>query len=386
MYKIDKRGNTYSFRYRDLDGIEKRHTCPDNILTRTEAKAEQIKFHAELRQKKEIEKTGKINPETLLWKVFCDKFMTYSKSKKQAPEADQRVINAINKYCNLEYFKEFKREKIREYLALRKKDGFEDNTINRDLHTIKSMWSYATDPEELNLACRNEAKGISEISVELSKRDKYYTFEQIKIIEEKIETPRIKILCWLMLHLALRLKEAVNVRWQDIDYINKSAKIYPFKTKNKNPDPVSVPMDDDLIKFLKTLEHTSEFVCGGDYRDKKSRGSISKIIKERFAELGVGGTAHTCRHTFISHAIMKGLRDNIIMRWARLKKVEMLLVYGHLSPDFKTTNINKIYAQEDNPTITLEEIDRQIKILIELKKQILRQAPTNGDQITTYNI
>lgn len=373
MYKIDKRGNTYSFRYRDTDGVEKRHTCSYDVLTRTEAKSEQIKFHSELSQKKQIIKTGKINPETLLWKVFCDKFMDYSKSKKQAPEADQRVINAINKYFNLEYFKEFNREKIREYLDLRKKNGYEDNTINRDLHTIKSMWSYATDPEELNLACRNEAKGISEIPVELAKRSKYFTFEQMQIIEEKIETPRIKILCWLMLHLALRLKEAVNVRWQDIDYVNKLAKIYPFKTKHKNPNPVSVPMDDDLINFLKTLEPTSEFVCGGDYRDKKSRGSLSKIIKERFDELGVGGTAHTCRHTFISHAIMKGLRDNIIMRWARLKKVEMLLVYGHLSPDFKTTTINKIYAKENNQTITPEEIDLQIKSLLALKKQISEQ-------------
>lgn len=381
MYKINKRGDTFSFKYRDENQIERRHTCKKSVKTFQEAEKEQISFLAEQQQITEIAKTNKIDINTLLWTVFCKKFMEFSKSRKSAPEADQRVINLINKYYpDMKYFKELTRERIREFLALRKKENKEDNTINRDLHSIKSMWTFAVDPQELNLNHRNEAKGIEEFAVEPVRKDKYFTQEQITIIETKIESSRITILCWLMIHLALRLKEAVNVKWVHIDLNNKVAKIYPFKTKRKNPRPVQVPLDDELTNFLANLKHTSEYVCGGDYTDKKARGSLSKIIKERFAELGVGGTAHTCRHTYISHAIMNGVKDNLIMRWARLKKIEMLQVYGHLSPDFETATANQIY--NNTAAFKLEAIEKQIRLLL-VKRRELRQKTPKSAQIAT---
>lgn len=371
MYKINKRGDTFSFRYRDENAIEKRYTCKKSVKTFQDAEKEQISFLAEQQQITEIVKTGKSDAKTLLWSVFCKKFMDFSKSRKSAPEADQRVINLINKYYpDMKYFKELTRERIREFLSFRKKENKEDNTINRDLHSIKSMWTFAVDPQELNLEHRNEAKGIEEIAVELVKKSQYYTLEQKFIIENNISTLRIKIICWLMLHLALRLKEAVNVKWIHIDFSKRVALIYPFKTKRKNPHPVQVPMDDELINFLSSLEHTSEFVCGGDYTSKKARASLSAIISEVFKNLGIGGTAHTCRHTYISHAIMNGVKDNLIMRWARLKKIEMLQVYGHLSPDFETATANQIY--NNTAVFKLEAIEKQIRYLF-AKRRELRQ-------------
>ena len=39
--------------------------------------------------------SGKYDIETFLWTDFCDKFISYSKFNKSAPEADIRVINAM---------------------------------------------------------------------------------------------------------------------------------------------------------------------------------------------------------------------------------------------------------------------------------------------------
>lgn len=371
MPKLEKQGKYYTFRYYHP---ETKQRLRENTIEedRQKAKVYMEDFLYKLRHSQKKTAEGIYNIETLLWKDFCSLFMKWSEHEKSAPEADRRVINIINKYYpDMIYFKDFNRDKIREYLDRRKEEKCEDNTVNRDLHSIKSMWSFAVNPQELNLNCRNEAKGISEIPVELVKKSKYFTLTQKRIIETKIESSRIQILCWLMLHLGLRLKEAVNVRWNDIDFIIKVAKIYPFKTKKKSPSPVQVPMDDELINFLSNLKHTSDFVCGGDYRDKKARGSLSRVIKKRFEELGIGGTAHTCRHTFISHAIMNGVKDNLIMRWARLKKVEMLQVYGHLSPDFENETINKVYEDNKNLNkITIEDVNNKINELMKIKNEM----------------
>ncbi|MBQ2219298.1 MAG: hypothetical protein II417_00725, partial [Elusimicrobia bacterium] len=100
--------------------------------------------------------SGKYDIETFLWTDFCEKFISYSKFNKSAPEADIRVINAINNNLNIKYFKELNADKIRKYISIRKEiDKLKDNSLNRDLHSIKSMWKFATT--ELFTDLKNEA-------------------------------------------------------------------------------------------------------------------------------------------------------------------------------------------------------------------------------------
>ena len=46
----------------------------------------------------------KTNFNTFLWKDFCKKFMNYSRFSKAAPEADERVIKALNRILKPKFF------------------------------------------------------------------------------------------------------------------------------------------------------------------------------------------------------------------------------------------------------------------------------------------
>ena len=96
-----------------------------------------------------------------------------------------------------------------------------------------------------------------------------------------------------------------------------------------------------MIKnFLKSLSNTNKYVIGADYNERQALVSFSKVLSEYFKRLGIEGTAHTCRHTFISHLIMKGIDGSIVQRWARITKPEILQVYLHLSPKYSNEAIN----------------------------------------------
>lgn len=112
------------------------------------------------------------------------------------------------------------------------------------------------------------------------------------------------------------------------------------KTKRTNPNPAIVPMNKKLKNYLKSLTNKHKYVVGADYNNKKALCSLSKIIIDYFKRIGIEGTAHTCRHTFISHLIMQGVDGSIVMRWARISKPETLQIYLHLSPNFTKTTIN----------------------------------------------
>lgn len=282
---------------------------------------------------------GKYNFDTMLWTDFCDKFIAYSKYNKSAPEADIRVIKAINNNLDLKYFKELNADKIRKYISIRKEiDKLKDNSLNRDLHSIKSMWKFATT--ELFEGIRNEASLVKEIPTEKMTKVKYFTEEEIGKILTNCESERITIACYLMLYLGLRLKEACLLEWKDIIFDKNLIKVYPHKTKHKNPNPTVVPMNNNLKTYLQSLSNTHKYIVGEDYNGRKERSSFGATINKYIRRLGIEGTCHTCRHTFISHLIMKGVDGSVVMRWARIKKPETLQVYLHLSPKYNNDTIN----------------------------------------------
>lgn len=286
-----------------------------------------------------IKTSGKYNFENMLWPDFCDKFIAYSKFNKSAPEADIRVIRAINNNLDIKYFKELNADKIRKYISIRKEiDKLKDNSLNRDLHSIKSMWKFATT--ELFENVKNEASFVKEIPTEKMTKTKYFTEEEIGKILTNCESERITTACYLMLYLGLRLKEACLLEWKDVLFNQNIVKIYPHKTKRANPNPASVPLNRNLKLYLKTLSNINRYVIGDDYNNRKALVSFSATISKYFKRLGIEGTAHTCRHTFISHLIMKGVDGSIVQRWARISKPEILQVYLHLSPKYSNEAIN----------------------------------------------
>lgn len=333
--KIEKRGKYYSFRYRDG---KKQYRVSTKFTEYMKCKifAEDFIAKKRLSNNKIV---GKYNIDTLLWSDFCAKFMEYSKFNKSAPESDERVIRAINNTLNITYFKELNADNIRKYISYRKEfNKLKDNSLNRDLHTIKSMWKFATT--ELFDGVRNEASLVKEIPTEKMTKTKYFIEEEIRKILSQCESERITIVCYLMLYLGLRLKEACLLEWKDVLFDKDSVRIYPHKTKRTNPNPAIVPMNKHLKDFLKGLEHTSKYVVGADFNNKQALVSFSATISKYFKRIGVEGTAHTCRHTFISHLIMKGVDGSVVQRWSRISKSEVLQIYLHLSPKYNNEAIN----------------------------------------------
>lgn len=335
MPTLEKRGKYYSFRY-CIDGKQKRVSTKETEYLKAKLFAEDFVYNKRHSLKKVA---GRYDYDTMLWTDFCDKFMEWSKFNKSAPEADIRVINAINNTIQIKYFKDLNADKIRKYLVCRKEfDKLKDNSLNRDLHSIKSMWKFAVT--ELFEGLRNEASLVKEIPTEKMTKTKYFTEEEIGKILTNCESERITIVCYLMLYLGLRLKEACLLEWKDVLFGSDSVRIYPHKTKRNNPNPAIVPMHRNLKNFLKSLSNNYKYVVGADYNNKKALQSFSETISKYFKRLGIEGTAHTCRHTFISHLIMKGVDGSVVQRWARITKPEILQVYLHLSPKYNNEAIN----------------------------------------------
>lgn len=333
--KLEKRGKYYSFRV-CVNGTQKRISTKITEYMKAKVFAEEYIYK---KRNSQTQIDNKYNIDTFLWQDFCTKFIEYSKYNKSAPEADIRVIKAINKVLGITYFKELNSVNIRKYINYRKQyHNLKDNSLNRDLHSIKSMWKYATT--ELFYAIPNEASLVKEIPTEKITKTKYFTEQEIAKILTQSKNKQIIIACYLMLYLGLRLKEACLLEWKNILLDKNIVMIYPHKTKHTNPNPQAVPLNNKLKTFLETLPHQTNYVIGTQINTRKMLCTFSATISNYFKNLNIQGTAHTCRHTFISHLIMKGIDGSVVQRWARITKPEILQVYLHLSPKYSNQAIN----------------------------------------------
>lgn len=335
--KLTKRGTYYYFRHY-ING--KQRWCNTHETDYSAAKVFMDDFVSA--KNKSLAKTpsGRFNIETLRWSDFCDKFMTFSRFNKAAPESDERVIRAIDSVLKPQLFKDLSADNIRKYINYRKKiDGLKDNSVNRDLHSIKSMWRFAVT-ELFDSSVRNEASLVREIPTEKQTKTKYFTEEEIERILSGSKDKKITILCYLMLYLGLRLKEACLLEWKDVLFEKDSVRVFPQKTKHTNPNPSFVPLNHKLKAFLQGLPRKDKYIVGSNYSSRRELNSLSSLIGVYFKSLGIEGSAHTCRHTFISHLIMKGVDGSVVQRWARIKKPEILQVYLHLSPKYNNEAIN----------------------------------------------
>jgi integrase len=367
MPTLEKRGKYYSFRY-CYGGRQFRQNTGETDRLKAKLFMEDF-LHNKKHSKNKI--TGGYDIEHLFWEDFKKLYMSYSRSVKIEPSTDITVINKIDEIIKPKYLKDLSEASIRRFMDYRKHiDKIKDSSINRQLHVIKSMWSFAI--KHLRIDYPHQAQLIKDIPVPIVQKIAFFTLDQCNIILSKSKPLHVQILSWLMMSFALRLKEAVNVKWEDINFRTNRLLIHPFKTKNSNPELVSLYMPSTFVKFVSKLKRTSIYVCGADFTSKQGLNGLSKQIQNEYKRLVGFGSAHICRHTWITHAKNNpNIKQSDIMEYARVSDPKILKAYGHYTVEREQSIANAVYQPVSASGLTVAEIDRRIAELVALKKTLV---------------
>lgn len=96
---------------------------------------------------------------------------------------------------------------------------------------------------------------------------------------------------------ALRVSEFVKARWEEIDFEKKIFSVPPERRKDGIKFPHRVPLSDQAIKLLQSIERTSVFVFPSKQTGKTlSLETPAKTLKDNVYRKDV--TAHGCRSIF----------------------------------------------------------------------------------------
>lgn len=170
------------------------------------------------------------------------------------------------------------------------------------------------------------------------------TFEEIiKIIENAEEFYRTIFL--FLYALGLRFSEMANLKWEDIDYNNKTVTIYGKGGKIRR-----LPLPNIILESLNNIEKKSEYI----FPSQKGTGKIKDIRKAikraiRRANLNIKITPHQLRHAFATHLMSKNINIRIIQKLLGHKAITTTEFYTHVTTEhlkeatlvlFENKNIN----------------------------------------------
>jgi len=203
-------------------------------------------------------------------------------------------------------------------------------TINKELTTLKAVVNKAV---EWDIIGKNPLHSVKPIKGSDSKPHNYYTVDQLNLIYE--HDPRNAPIWRLLANTGMRRKEAMNLKWDCV--LGKHIRIISVEgARTKSQGWRDVPISPGCRKALSELEG-GEFVL-----PRKHKYSWSRAFKKNTTDLGLSGSLHDLRHTFISHLVMQGVSLRTVQVLAGHSKMTVTEGYAHLSPDHMVDAVSEL--------------------------------------------
>lgn len=279
---------------------------------------------------------GVCEPKRISFRDFAAEYLEYSRANK-ARSSYERDMTTVRKHL-VPVWGEFQLSRITskmiEDYKMRRLESVAPATLNREINTIKSLfskaleWEYIRDspakPVKWLKTSRGSMRFLSseeaDLFLEASKQCKNSSFHAIVTVA---------------LHTGMRRGEILRLMWQDVDFRRGKINVVSREgAHTKNYDSRSLPMSRTVRDLLK--RHPRHL--RSPYVFCNTKGEPFKEVDTSFATaLKKSGVAHfrfhDLRHTFASRLVMKGVDIRTVQELLGHKDLRMTMRYAHLAPD-----------------------------------------------------
>ncbi|MDR3627630.1 MAG: tyrosine-type recombinase/integrase [Ignavibacteriaceae bacterium] len=164
---------------------------------------------------------------------------------------------------------------------------------------------------------------------------------ELELICSFITIQAIKDIILFSFYTGARLGEAINITWQDIDLTERNIHIGRncfTKSRKERTVPICNPLYEILTRRkteTKIIELDAAYVFKQKDGDRYKPDFVSKSFcrARRKAKLGEGIHFHTCRHSFASNLVQKGVSIYTVKELLGHSSVVMTEIYSHLQTE-----------------------------------------------------
>jgi integrase len=223
---------------------------------------------------------------------------------------------------------------LQAFVEKRKEDGAEGSTINRNFTLLRSMFNIARKQGKLQFvpAFPMQSDGAP--------RQGFVEPNQFKDILDKLPKHLHPLLIFLY-SSGVRIGEAKQIMWPQVDLKTKEIHLEGFQTKNKSGR--TAPLSEELVGLLKKQFHTNDGPVFDTRNLRKEWDKATAAAKVR------GILIHDLRRSAVRNMMKAGIRESIAMKISGHKTANIFRRYDIVdSSDLHAAMdaVSKMYASE----------------------------------------
>lgn len=223
---------------------------------------------------------------------------------------------------------EISETKLSAFIAQRRKSGRKDNTIRGDLKALLRASKRVSRSHRINPDL-HIPKGL-QVFIKtryLSKKEELSVLRLLKD-DPTITGEKAHDLAIVLADTGLRLMEAINLSWSDIDMTRREIEVYRTKTKSLSV----VPISDRVYEVLSRLHNQEQPFIKMEWAIRRLRKAIHECCNgnKRTVEQRGKATIHSLRDTFASRLVQKGMHLNALAKLLGHTNTAMTAKYAQL--------------------------------------------------------
>jgi integrase len=286
-----------------------------------------------------------------------DEFLEDYRAKHESATFAEYALGHVSSLLGSSLVVEITPNVVKRYQADRLKEKAAPKTINDEVQLLLRL---CRDQGGLIRAALRRDKALK-LALPESPGRPYSADEKSRMLEEalKLRTPQMRAALALDLNTGLRDKELRQIRWNQIDLIDKKA-LTVGKSKTAAGTGCIIPLNETALAAL--VEHADwytrrfgecrpewyVFAFGTPLPKDPTRPITSfktawtKVRKQA----GVKGRWHDNRHTLVTELAESGAGDEVIMSIAGHVSRAMLSRYSHVRMEAKRRSLDEIAARQ----------------------------------------
>lgn len=293
------------------------------------------------------------------YKVVLSKFINYIRSNNVDPYriSEKELHNLTFKYI----------DSIKTYVRNGEVRRYEVGSINTKRSYVRSFINFLEKRDYIEKAFSDKIEDLKRdpgdekpiLDYSELKRVKDLLFnEVVQASDDKVFLAvRNRMIYYLLLLTGMRVSEAVNLLWNDIDMMKNTILIRKGKGNKTRSIPLLPQLKEILRDYQDFVNSTNKYCLESDYvlttyrmsKNPISPSTVYRVIKDIMNKANIEKkiTCHNLRHTFVSIAIDLGFNH-----------VTLSKILGHENP----STFNQIYAHELSRKQKEEEMSKFNKL------------------------
>jgi len=239
---------------------------------------------------------------------------------------------------------------IEEQKAAIKERGCKPRAINLFVQIVKRMYSWAV---EQGLLKENPIRNVKRVPKAPPTDRSIKDGDVEKFLEHARKSEPLGAVCEMLLHTGMRVGELLKLKWSEIDFERRLARVFEHKTAHRGEQrPRTIPLNDRVMQILQDQPRVAEVVFVGEDGQPLSYNAL-KCRKDRLEQKHPDMprvTFHQFRHTFATRLAQRGVPERVAQEILGHSSKLMTRYYTSTSPEELLDAVGRVVGASQKST------------------------------------